>query len=305
MTAATDIHPKPQTALAYSSAPARGSNFVALQALYLLSLRQNLHGKRWIVITLLFLLPTVIVILLRAMVPNIPPIELEFRFVFILIPQTLLPLLALIYASGVIQDEQEEQTLTYLLIRPIPKWALYIVKLLATLTTTIALTAIFTAILYFVIYVGAPKQTESIALRYFQAIAIQSLAVITYCALFGFISLYTKRSLILGILYIAIFEGVLANMPMSIRLITVLYYTRLIAYRSMTFPTTIPGLPNHHHDLAAQVWQLDVKHDPKLLEHPQIAACIATLLFASLALTLLAAFLCSRREFYVKTPEKS
>ena len=40
---------------------------------------------------------------------------------------------------GIVQDEQEEQTMTYLLIRPIPKWALYSVKLLATLTTTVIL----------------------------------------------------------------------------------------------------------------------------------------------------------------------
>ena len=70
------------------------------------------------------------------------------------LPQVVLPLVALMYASGIIHDEQEEQTITYLLIRPIPKWALYVVKLLATLTTTIVLTAVFTALTYAVVYVG-------------------------------------------------------------------------------------------------------------------------------------------------------
>ena len=71
---------------------------------------------------------------------------------FMFIPQALLPLVALVYASGILQDEQEGQTITYLLIRPIPKWALYIVKLLATITMAILLTAVFTALTYAAIY---------------------------------------------------------------------------------------------------------------------------------------------------------
>ena len=79
------------------------------------------------------------------------------------IPQAMLPLVALVYASGIVRDEQEEQTITYLLIRPIPKWAFYSVKLLATLTTTVVLTAALTALVYAAIYVGATPSGENIA----------------------------------------------------------------------------------------------------------------------------------------------
>ena len=90
---------------------------------------------------ILFLLPAALVVMIRVTAPQAPPpIILEFIFAFMFIPQALLPLAALLYASGMIQDEQEEQTITYLLIRPIPKWALYTFKLLATLTTTVVLT---------------------------------------------------------------------------------------------------------------------------------------------------------------------
>ena len=75
---------------------------------------------------------------------------------FMFIPQALLPLVALVYATGIIQDEQEEQTLTYLLVRPIPRWAIFMVKLLATLTTTVLLTAVFTALTYVAVYIGGP-----------------------------------------------------------------------------------------------------------------------------------------------------
>ncbi len=46
-----------------------------------------------------------------------------------MIPQALVPITALVFASGMISDEVEEQTLTYLLIRPVPKSVIYLVKL--------------------------------------------------------------------------------------------------------------------------------------------------------------------------------
>jgi hypothetical protein len=50
---------------------------------------------------------------------------------------------------------------------------------------------------------------------------------------------------------------------------------------------------------------MDAKVDPQLTEHPQVGTCILVLLGASAVFTLLAAWLCSRREFHVKTPEKN
>jgi ABC-2 type transport system permease protein len=254
----------------------------------------------------MFVLTAGLVILVRARSRDVPPTQLEFIFSFLFFPQAILPLLALVYASGIVRDEQEEQTMTYLLIRPIPKWALYAVKLLATLTTTICLAVALTVLIYAAIYVGAESDVVNVPLRCLKAASIHALAVGAYCCLFGLISLLTNRALILGILYAALFEGLLANMPFSIRLATVIYYTRLIAYRSLDFITTMPGRGmNATNDIAAEVWQLDVKNDPGLLEHPQIRACLMVLLIASLVCTALAAFIFSQREFYVKTPEKA
>src|SRR5262245_1469242 len=107
-----------------------GFSLAALGALYTLTLRQHLHGKRWIVLGVLFLAPAVLAGIVRATATaeDAPPILLEFLFVFLFIPQALLPLVALLYGSGIVQDEQEEQTFTYLLIRPMPRWAIYVVK---------------------------------------------------------------------------------------------------------------------------------------------------------------------------------
>jgi ABC-2 type transport system permease protein len=277
-------------------------SFSSLTTLYVLTLRQYVHGKRWMVMGALFILPAALAILLRATAPKIPGGGLEFLIVFMLIPQALLPLVALVYASGMLQDEQEEQTITYLLIRPIPKWALYLVKLLATLTTTVILTAFFTALTYAAIYVGGDAGGENILLRCLKTISIHGLSVVAYCCLFGLISVFTKRTLLAGIVYIVIIEGVLANLPIGIRLITVIYYARLIAYRSLSFVIQVPHGTEEH---ASTAWKLDLRRDPNLLNHPELGTCLVVLLVASLVCALLAAFLCSRKEFYVKTPEKN
>ncbi|HKB41679.1 MAG TPA: ABC transporter permease, partial [Gemmataceae bacterium] len=133
---------------------------VPMWALYWLTVRQHLHGKRWIVIGVLFLLPAGLAVLIRSTATNVPPIAIEFLLAFMFIPQALLPLVALVYATGIIQDEQEEQTLTYLLTRPIRRWAIYLIKLLATLTTTIVLTAVFTALTYVAVYIGNSGGTD-------------------------------------------------------------------------------------------------------------------------------------------------
>ena len=64
----------------------------------------------------MFLLPAGLAIVIRATgAERARVVFLEFVLLWILIPQALLPLVALLYASGIIQDEQEEQTITYLL----------------------------------------------------------------------------------------------------------------------------------------------------------------------------------------------
>lgn len=280
---------------------ARGSLLNSLVTLYLMTLRQHLHGKRWMVMMALFLLPAGIALVARFTAPNMPPMALEFVIGFMLIPQALLPLLALIYASGVIQDELEEQTITYLLVRPIPKWALYVMKLLATITTAVALSTVLTVLTYAAIYLGAEHSVEDVPRRCLTAVSVHALAVVAYCSLFGLVSVVSRRAIVSCIAYAAIMEGLLANLPFSIRLATVIYYARLITHRSIEFVEQTSRGPL---DVAGEVWQLDVKVDPHLLEHPQLITCIVVLLTASAVCTLLAALLCMGKEFQVKTPEK-
>src|SRR5277367_5755455 len=102
MKPAAVVESPPQT---FDIVPDRGplgtSRLVSLWTAYALTLRQHLHGKRWMVIAGMCVLCAGLVILVRVTAPDAAPVMLEFNFAFMFIPQAMLPLLALIYASGI------------------------------------------------------------------------------------------------------------------------------------------------------------------------------------------------------------
>jgi ABC-2 type transport system permease protein len=218
----------------------------------------------------------------------------EFTIVFNLIANALVPFTALVYASGLIQDEIEEQTITYLLIRPLPRWSIYLAKLLATLIVTAGLAAAFTALTYVVVGWGQPDYWASGALaRMFKTIALFVLSLTAYDALFGLLSMLMRRAIILGIGYIILLEMVVANIDFVIRKGTVMYYFRVMCERWMHISemSQVPGM--------SLTFFIDFDTAPSL------RACLMTLSLASAVLIALACYLMSSREFRVKTPEGS
>jgi ABC-2 type transport system permease protein len=269
----------------------RGLPWSALATLFGLTVRQHLHGRRLLVVSFLFLLPFGLSILARAF--GAPAYGVEFAFVFTLIPHALLPLAALLYASGVVSDELEDQTLTYLLIRPIPKWAIYVTKLLATLCITVALVVTFTLVTYVPVFWGTPEFWGAVfPLKPLQAALLFALSLVAYCSLFGWIGLMFRRSLVLGVAYIVMFEWFLSNIDFAIRRLTVTYYWRVLADRWLDIR------PNPNVRGASSAWSLGT-------DEPSTSTCLLVLLGVSAVLTLLAALNFSRREFHLKTPEGS
>ena len=271
----------------------RGSEWAAMAALFGLTVRQHTHGRRMIVLILLYLLPCGLAILLRSLPKPAPNDALEFALIFNLLPHALAPLTALLYAAGVIQDEIEEQTLTYLLMRSVPRWAIYAVKLAATVCVSTALVALATAALYAAVYAGTPEFTTIIlAERLPRVLAIMALAQFGYCAVFGFIGLAARRSLIVGLIFIVLIEGVLANLDFVLRAATIVHYVRTLIVRWLDLP--VDTLSRMLRD-----WHLDLDTLPTTPE------AVRRLVFTGLIGTALAAWWFARREFRVKTPEGS
>jgi ABC-2 type transport system permease protein len=268
----------------------RSGELSALAALFALTVRQHTHGRRLLVLGLLYLLPCALAIVLRNLSPPAPAEALEFALVFTLLPHGLAPLTALLYAAGVVSDEVEEQTLTYLLLRSMPRWAIYLTKLLATLCVTMLLVAVAVLALYAAIYAGAPEFAGEALPRAGKVIALMALAQVGYCALFGFLGLFTRRSLIAGIAYIVAIEGVLANLDFVGRSLTIVYYVRTLTLRWL-------DLPREQLRRCEEVWNMT-----DLEKLPSSGDCVLTLLGFGVVVSLLSAIWFARREFHVKTP---
>jgi ABC-2 type transport system permease protein len=263
----------------------RWPDFSALAALFVLALRQCLRGRRLLILSLLFALPSILTLLITLSGSH-PPIEvLEFAFPFNLIPHALAPLAALLYAAGLIRDETEEQTLTYLLMRPLPRWALYLVKFLAALLVTCLLTGVFTLLTFAIIDITSNEPiADDLMRRALTTAGALALAQVGYCAVFGFMGLVTKRSLLLGVGYIIIFEGLLASLDTVARRLTVMYYFRVLILRWLE--------PERGRD-----WAIDLE------TAPSADTCVWVLLSVGVVLTALSAVVFARSEFRMKTPE--
>lgn len=262
----------------------------AAGALFVLTVRQHTHGRRLLVLGALYLLPCLLAVVLRALPQPAPADALEFALVFTLLPHGLAPLTALLYAAGVISDEVEEQTLTYLLVRSIPKWLLFLTKMSATVCVTMVLVAGSVTALYLAIYAGTPGFWDETLPRCFRAIGVMALAQVGYCALFGLLGLLTKRSLIAGIGYIVAVEGVLANLDFIGRTLTLVYYTRTLTLRWL-------DLPPEPARRCQEVWGMT-----EVNKLPTSMNCVLILVSFGVIVSLISAFWFARSEYRVKTP---
>lgn len=286
------------TTEAVAPAPGRSvaAELSALGALFGLTVRQHTHGRRLVVLAVLYLLPCALAVLLRSLPTPAPAGILEFALVFTLLPHGLAPLTALLYASGVVADEVEEQTLTYLLLRAIPRWELYLVKLLATFCVTAGLVAVGVVGLYVAIYAGTDEFGDAVG-RAWRMVLIMAVAQAGYCALFGFLGLYTRRALVAGIAYIVGVEGVIASQEFAGRLVAVVYYVRTLILQWL-------DLPAEQLTRCMDTWGLGevTRGTPDLSKLSTPGECLAVVLGVGAIVSLLSSWWFSRSEFRVKTP---
>jgi ABC-2 type transport system permease protein len=258
----------------------------ALATLLRITAQRQLRGRRLLIFSLLFALPIVFGLLAQRFEDPYRAADVEAALIFGLIPQALVPLTALLFASGMVQDDVEEQTLTYLLIRPIPRWLIYVVKVLSTWLVTSLLASVFTAAALYTVYWGAEDLNfQEVGFRAMLISSLLLLSVFAYIAIFGALSLLVRRSLVLGVAYTAVFEGLLANIDFVVRHVTIMYYVRTLSVRWLG----LPGID----------WSIDPQNAP------DVATCLGTLIGAGCVLTILGSWIFSVKEFRVKTPEGS
>ena len=134
----------------------------------------------------------------------------------------VLPVISLIVGTGVLGSEIDDGTVVHILTKPLPRWKIVLTKL----AVAFAVTTVAVAVPMFV----AGTITDGTRLGLGLA-AATTLGALAYCALFLALSMITRRPVLLGLLYVLIWEGLLGNFVSGTRVLSVQQYVVSLAAR--------------------------------------------------------------------------
>jgi ABC-2 type transport system permease protein len=146
----------------------------------------------------------------------VPPVVLGLGF------GVVLPVMALIVGTGVLGSEIDDGTIVHILAKPLPRREI----ILAKLVVAFAITAVAVGVPMYVCGLIARSGQLALALA-----AASALGALAYCALFLALSLLTRRPVLVGLLYVLIWEGVLGNLFTGTRVLSIRQYVITVADR--------------------------------------------------------------------------
>jgi ABC-2 type transport system permease protein len=193
--------------------------------IFLLTVRQIAGQKRTLLMLLFAALPVAIAIIYRISADEVDRVEFVANGLLSgLVVAIVLPLTALIFGTAALGAEIEDGTVVYLLAKPIPRWRIIVPKLLAAWIATAALVFIAAAVAGTIAIAGEPGASVVPAF----AIAVV-IGAFVYCCGFIMLSVLTSRALIVGLIYVFLWEAVVNGLFKGTRFLSVRQTTLGIA----------------------------------------------------------------------------
>lgn len=184
------------------------------------TVRSLLGRRRSLLIGLLALLPIVVAILVRVSGRVGPGLdEIGALVLDRLVITTLLPLVALVFGTTAIGAEIDDGTALYLLVKPIARWRIVAAKLLVATGLTAALTAPTAFVAGAILLADGPGLAVPVG-----AAVGTAAGAVAYATIFLALSLVTSRALPVGLVYILVWEGILAGLFEGTRVLSVRQY---------------------------------------------------------------------------------
>ena len=171
---------------------------------------------------LLFLLPLVLIglaTLVRVLAGEDPRIAVDvLRNLGLTV---VVPLVALLATTGLLAPEIDDGSISYLLAKPISRHTIVLSKLLVALGCVVLFAVIPMTVAALILLTSEP----GLAL----GVAVGSLAGgAAYCALFAFLSVLTRHAVVIGLLYLLVWEGLLGGLLDGVRWLSVTRWSRAI-----------------------------------------------------------------------------
>jgi ABC-2 type transport system permease protein len=202
--------------------------------IFWLTLRQFRAGKAaWATIGFAAL-PILLAVLFRGSERTDAPLAFLSGIFLNLVAPTILPLGTLILATTALGSEIEDRTLAYLTLKPLARLRIVLAKYLAALLGGGVVFAIGAWFTWLAIGIG---QDQPLGWRSLLALLVAVVAgVAGYGALFLLISMIAPRALLIGIVYIIIWETTLARAIPNMRFLSVRYYVTSLYARLLDDP---------------------------------------------------------------------
>jgi ABC-2 type transport system permease protein len=132
----------------------------------------------------------------------------------------VLPVISLIVGTGVLGSEIDDGTIVHILTKPLPRRDIILAKLLVA----VGVSAVASAVPLFVAGVLAANVRFGLAL----AVAA-ALGALAYTSLFLLLSLLTRRPVLMGLVYILVWEGLLGRFISGTRVLSIEQYVITVA----------------------------------------------------------------------------
>ena len=185
----------------------------AFRALVSVTLRGLLGRRRALLLVLLVTLPILIALLVRlAGGTRDAPAILD-----LLVIRMVLPLVALIVGTAAIGSEVEDGTLVYLLVKPIARWRTALAKVLVAAGLS-AVLVVPPVLATGVLVAGGAADSIGVVVGFALATLVGAIA---YASAFTALGAITSRALIGGLIYVLLWEGVLAGLLEGTRFLSV------------------------------------------------------------------------------------
>ena len=180
---------------------------------------RGLFGRR----RSLVLLPLPLVLLLFAVVLRVSGVDPQTwagGLVVGLGLAVLLPITALIVGTGVLGSEIDDGTIVHLLTKPLSRTEIVLSKLLVAA----GITAVTAAVPLFLtaLVIGSPRLG-------FALIVGTALGAVAYSAVFLLISLVARRAVLVGLVYVLVWEGLFGNYVAGTRVLSIEQYVGTVA----------------------------------------------------------------------------
>jgi ABC-2 type transport system permease protein len=201
---------------------------VIIGPIYRLTLRALLLQRRTILLGLLAAAP-VVMASVYAIAARADADHLNFysHLVQQLFIPTIAAVVALVIGVSAIGDEREDGTILYLVATPQSRLGLIATKIAAAWTATLVLLAPSLVVSAVLILKGATDLSSLV-----WPLAGIALATLAYCAVAAWLSLRTRRPIVIGVLYILLWEGSIATFAASASKLSIAAYGRaLVAER--------------------------------------------------------------------------